>query len=430
MEFIKKIVVFVLTSEARAVLWRYRPKIVAITGSVGKTSAKDAVYAALSQALHVRKSEKSLNSDVGVPLTILGCETGWKDPWKWLMNILRGLFLIIYSSNYPRWLVLEVGADRPGDVVKIAHWLKPDIVIITSIPETPAHVEYFGSLEAVLREKRSLAEHLRPGGSLILNFDEERVRSFRQEFRGVALTYGMSDTSDFLASDEEIFYEDGMPTGMRFRVHRSGSSVPVHVHGALGIARVYAALAACAAAEAVGIDLVTAARGLSDYASTPGRMRLVPGHNGSLVIDDTYNSSPHAAFAALQTLGDIQKTGRKIAVLGDMLELGRFSADAHRKVGERAAQVADMLIVVGLRARGIAEGAQAAGMKGKHSIQYEMGESARAGETLAAELKKGDIILVKGSQGMRMEKIVKELMAEPTRAKEFLCRQDAEWEKR
>lgn len=430
MEVIKKAVVFVLTWEARAVLWRYRPQIVAITGSVGKTSAKDAVYAALSPELHVRKSEKSLNSDVGVPLTILGCETGWKDPWKWLMNIVRGLLLVIYSSNYPRWLILEVGADRPGDIVKIAHWLRPDIVIITSIPETPAHVEYFDSLDAVVREKRSLAEHLKPGGSLILNFDEERVRGFRQEFRGVALTYGLSDTSDFSASNEEISYEDGMPTGMRFRINRSGSSVPIVVRGALGIARVYAALAACAAAEAVGIDLVSAAKGLSDYAPTPGRMRLIPGHNGSLVIDDTYNSSPHAAFAALETLGDIQKTGRKIAVFGDMLELGRFSADAHRKVGERASRIADRLLVVGLRARGTAEGAQAAGMKEQNIIQYEMGESAHAGSQLAKELKKGDIVLVKGSQGIRMEKAVKELMAEPARAKEFLCRQDAEWEKR
>ena len=127
MNAFKRIITAILTWEARAVLERYHPKIIAVTGSVGKTTTKDAIFAALSPHVHVRKSEKSFNSDLGVPLAILGLESGWHDPLKWIANIFHGLSLILFENDYPRWLVLEVGADRPGDIRRIARWLRPDI---------------------------------------------------------------------------------------------------------------------------------------------------------------------------------------------------------------------------------------------------------------------------------------------------------------
>ena len=127
MQLIKKILVGILTIEARLILWRYRPKIIAVTGSVGKTTTKDAIYAAICASLHVRKNAKSYNGDIGVPLTILGCDNPWSDPFKWIAVYVTGLWRCIVPQTYPQWLVLEVGADRPGDIRSVARWLKPDI---------------------------------------------------------------------------------------------------------------------------------------------------------------------------------------------------------------------------------------------------------------------------------------------------------------
>lgn len=425
----KKIIVAILTLEARAVLARHKPKVVAVTGSVGKTTAKDAIFAALAAGgLYARKSEKSFNSEIGVPLTILGCENAWHNPLLWLWNIVRGLGVIM-SRSYPAWLVVEVGADRPGDIRRTASWLRPDIAVLTAVPEIPVHVEYFDSPAAVVREKRSLVDHLKPGGTLIFNGDDTVMR---ESLRGIggAVMYGFGTDNSFVATHYEVAYEDGMPSGVRFRVGHSGSSVPVSVAGALGNPRVYAALAALAVAEAAGLDIVSAAAGFSQWAPPPGRLRVLKGIKGSVIIDDTYNSSPAAALAALEALESVRTGGRHIAVLGDMLELGRFSSGAHRSVGERAAKAADMLVTVGFRSRLSAEAARDAGLRDEQVRQYEQGESQRAGKELEAELRAGDVVLVKGSQSMRMERTVEEIMAEPEKAGEFLVRQEGEWKMR
>src|SRR3989344_8120119 len=139
----KKIITYILKTESRLVLWKYKPKVVAITGSVGKTSTKDAVYAVLSKIAHIRKSEKSFNSEIGLPLTILGCPNGWNNPVIWLANVFKGLWLFLWPHKYPEWLVLEVGVGKQGDMRKTASWLKTDAVIITAIGETPVHIEFF-----------------------------------------------------------------------------------------------------------------------------------------------------------------------------------------------------------------------------------------------------------------------------------------------
>ena len=158
-------------------------------------------------------------------------------------------------------------------------------------------------------------------------------------------------------------------------------------------------------------------------------MRIIRGANGSTVIDDTYNSSPAAAFAALDTLKEVKvpEGGRRIAILGDMLELGKYSADAHRQLGARAADAADLLLTIGFRSRAVAEGALDAGLPESLIRQYEHSESRRAGQELREELREGDVVLVKGSQAMRMERAVEELMADPEQAADLLVRQEPEW---
>src|SRR4051812_26568792 len=130
MNFFKQLIVAVLTAEARLILSRHKPRVIAVSGSVGKTATKDAIYAALGAHLHVRKSEKSMNSEFGVPLTILGLHSGWRNPLKWIWILGNGLWIALTGKIYPKWLVLEIGADRPGDIRKIAKWVRPDIVVL------------------------------------------------------------------------------------------------------------------------------------------------------------------------------------------------------------------------------------------------------------------------------------------------------------
>ncbi len=429
MQMFKKIFVRILTWEARAVLARYKPNIISVTGSVGKTTTKDAIYAALAPELRVRKSQKSFNSEIGVPLTILGLDNAWHDPLKWFTNILRGALLLVRPQEYPKWLVLEVGADRPGDIRSIAAWLRPDIVVYTGVPEVPVHVEYFSSPAELFREKRSLAEYLKPGGTLILNGDDPHAGELVRDFRGASVTFGLDEDKDLSASHAEILYTDSAPVGMQFRANGEGVSLPIQVFGALGYPRVYAALAALCAAKAAGLDMVSASKNLVGWEPPPGRVRILRGLKGSIIIDDTYNSSPAAAYAALDILKEVKAT-RRIAILGDMLELGKYSADQHKKLGERAAVCADILITVGFRMRAAAEAALGAGMLDSNIFQYEMGEAVRAANELQDKLQSGDVVLVKGSQSMRLEKTVHELMAEPQNAPELLVRMDPEWQMR
>lgn len=415
-----------LTQEARWVLAKYHPQVVAITGSVGKTSAKEATFAALAKGAHIRKSEKSLNSEIGVPLAVLGLETGWSNPLKWLFILAEGLFAMT-DAAYPELLVLEVGADRPGDIRKIGSWLNPSVVVITGVPEVPVHVEYFGSPEAVADEKKHLARALREGGRLVLNGDDEHVLAMRSEFRAVCTLYGFDEGNDVRASHVQTVYDKEGPSGVRFRVNHSGSSVPFYVQGALGKTHVYPVLAACAVGLSLGRDLVAIGESLNTYTPAPGRMRLLPGRGGTTILDDTYNASPVAMHAALDALGDLKTDGRKIAVLGDMLELGKYSVEEHRKVGHQVAEIADLLVVVGLRARGIAQAAIEAGLPEARVRMYEQGEVEKVGEDLAQVLRTGDIVLAKGSQSMRMEKAVRLLLADSVEAKSVLARQDEAW---
>ena len=440
MEILKKFVVAIITLEARLVLWRYKPHIIAITGSVGKTTTKDAIYAALSNELYVRRSEKSFNSELGVPLTILGLENAWRNPLLWAVNLLRGVLLVARKTQYPTWLVLEVGADRPGDIRRIASWLRPDIAVITGVPEIPVHVEFFRTPLELAHEKRALAEYVKQGGKLVLNGDDSRMLALCAEYKAMTVSYGFGNWNHCYATRQGIVYEKRRPIGLRFRLNnrglpaatsaaQTGSSLPVSIFGSLGRARTYAALAAFAVAEAVGVDNVSVARSLAAWTPPPGRMRILRGVNNSTIIDDTYNSSPAAALSALDTLKEIkvQPGGQRIAVLGDMLELGRYTTEAHRNVGARAALCADQLITVGFRARATGEAALDAGMLDTNVREYEQNESRRAGQELAKELREGDIVLVKGSQSMRMERTVEELMADPEKAVDLLVRQEPEW---
>lgn len=429
----KKIIAYVLQLESRLIIWKYKPKIVAITGSVGKTSTKDAVYAVISGTVHVRKSEKSYNSEIGLPLTILGVPNGWNNPLTWLKNILKGLWLFLAPHNYPKWLVLEVGVGKPGDMRRTASWLETDAVIITAIGATPAHIEFFDSRESLIREKNELITTLKKDGVLILNADDKDVLAMKIKNKRQTVTYGFGIESDILGSSDNIFYDDeGVPRGVIFRVDIEGKSLPVVIMGVFGRNHVYASLGALALASILKFNMIDATDLLKSYDVSPGRMRLLAGINETLIIDDSYNSSPIACESALKTLAEVKSTGRKIAILGDMLELGRHTEEAHANIGKIAREnlsgTKDVLVVVGLRAKAFKEGALHAGMEEKNI--YEFLDSDETAKFVKSFIQKGDLVLIKGSQGMRMERIVEAILSDVKNKNKLLVRQDDEWQRK
>lgn len=423
----KNIVVYLLTLEAKGVLKKYHPHIIAITGNVGKTSTKDAIYTVLCEHVHARKSEKSFNSEIGVPLTVLGLPNAWSNPLLWFKNLVDGLLLLVFKQEYPDWLVLEVGADRPGDIEKVSKWLAPEIVVLTRFPDVPVHVEFFSSPEEVIKEKQFLAQALKKGGTLIINADDERMQHIQAE-HGTTLKYGFGPMASIHGAGERVSYEYGKPVGMHMKIEHDGKSTPIELKGVLGRHHLYPLLAAFSVSVAMQFDPVVVGKELSQHATPPGRMKLLRGKNGSTIIDDTYNASPIAMEEALTALSLVQTKGKKIAALGDMLELGQYTKAMHEEAGMHTARVVDHVYTVGVRARALATAALEAGMK-KEQVMM-LNDAGTLGELLSSLVQDGDMVLVKGSQSMRMERTVEALLEDPSKKKELLVRQDDEWEKK
>lgn len=426
--FCKSIVVAILTWEAKWLLKRHKPTIIGITGNVGKTTTKDAVYAAIKNSVSARKSEKSFNSEIGVPITVLGLQNAWGNPFLWIRNIIDGLFVAAFSKEYPAVLVLEMGIDRPGDMERLTRWIKPDIVVLTRLPSVPVHVEYFDTPEAVITEKMKLVSALKTDGTFIYNHDDMLIQQQLPDVLQRSLGFSRYIESDYVASGDKVVYSDDVPVGMECVITHAEESYPLQIPGTVGTQHAYACAAAVAVADVIGISLEEAVMSLRDLRTPNGRARLIPGIKSTMIIDDTYNASPTAGELALQTLSEMKHAKRKIAVLGDMLELGRFSSDEHERLGGLAARSADMLLTVGVRARKIAEGALEMGMPEENILQYD--DAAQAGRELQTLLQFGDVVLIKASQGIRAERIVEEIMAHPDSAGELLVRQDDEWVKR
>ena len=422
----KKIISYILKIESRLVLWKYKPKIVAVTGSVGKTSTKDALYAVLSGVTYVRKSEKSFNSEIGLPLTILGCPNGWSNPYVWLQNVLKGLWLFIWPHKYPTWLVLEVGVGKAGDMKKTASWIKTDAVVMTAIGEMPVHIEFFNSRKHLIEEKSDLIKTLHKDGLLVLNNDDEAIMGMKTKTKNRVITYGFGEDADIRGSADAVLYDEtSEPMGIIFRVDENGTSFPVIIEGVFSRNNIYSSLATLAFASGIKMNMLNAASALKNYEVPPGRMRLLKGINNSILIDDTYNSSPAACETGLKTLSEIKTKGKKIAVLGDMLELGKHTKEAHENIGKIAKEYAEILLLVGPRSESIKLGAIEAGMN-EQSIFY-FSNSREAGDFLKTFIKDGDLVFIKGSQGMRMERVTEKVMLDVENKEKLLVRQDKEW---
>lgn len=391
-KFILKIITWKLKIISKLFLARYKPKIIGITGSVGKSSTKEAIYTVLGAEFNVRRSRGSYNNEIGVPLTIIGEESPGANIISWIVLFFRALKNLIYDKDYPRILILEMGVDKPADFDYLLGFIKPKIAVITAI--TPAHLEAMKSEEEIFSEKSKLALALPRTGTAILNFDDERLRRLGLSLSSRVLFYGLNDQAQLSATEikDEV-------QGAIFNLNYAGSVVPARINS-LGRGQIYAALAACAAAVTLKMDLIAASKELLNIKPLKGRLRVFKGQNETTLIDDSYNSNPASAQTALHTAKIFKQNGnyqRLVLVLGEMLELGSISRRAHLNLGREARKNADLIIAVGSEARNI-------------STNLWFRDSEALSKKILSLVKPGDLILIKGSQGVRMEKVSRALL--------------------
>lgn len=420
---------FILKHLARLTLIRYRPRVVGVTGSVGKTSTKQAILSVLATRYRVRVSSKNFNNEIGLPLAIIGArDSGYRNPFTWL-KIFGGALkqLIVRAANYPQILILELGVDHPGDMDYLLSIVRPEVGVLTAVAET--HLEFFGTLEAVAREKGKLILGLASNGLAVLNLEDERIRVLMDKTAARVVTFGFSQTADVWAEQVQLSRDaSGSVRGLSFKLHYGGSVTPIFLSGVLGQHQVNVALAAAAVAFGLEFNSVEVAEALRRFQFPTGRMKLLTGFNQIQLIDDTYNSSPLALKAALKTLSvfPVSTGSRRWAVLGDMLELGTNTENLHAACGRLVAELnLDYLVTIGETSRAMGLGALERGLAADRYQHFTAAEEAAV--YLKQALVSHDVVLIKGSQGVRLERVVKALMAEPNRAQELLVRQSKPW---
>lgn len=407
---LQKIVAFL----ARHTIKKFAPVVIAVTGSVGKTSSKEAICAVLKDFKRVRKSSANFNNELGVPLTILGAWSSLRKPallfWCWVCVV--SLFQLIFGSRkkYPEVLVLEYGADSPGDIQALVDIAKPTIGVISSIGAIPVHVENYPlGIESVVKEKSKIISSLGTSDVAILNNDDPQTSRLASKTRAKVIMFGFLESSHIqLSQVHHVVHEENIE-GISCKISVGGSTIPLMIQDAFSISHLYAAACGVSVGQVMGINGVEAVQAITKY-YTPlsGRSVLVRGIKNTHIIDESYNSSPIAVETALGTLRGV-KGFRRIGILGDMLELGDFAIRAHEAIGALVPESLDVLITVGLRAKFIAQEAQKRGMK--KDVVHICETAQQAGKIVQELIKEGDLILIKGSRKIGLDAIVEEVRA-------------------
>jgi UDP-N-acetylmuramoyl-tripeptide--D-alanyl-D-alanine ligase len=357
-----------------AAYWRSKHPVrtIGITGSVGKTTTKELTAALLSEKYKVLKNPGNQNNEIGLPLSILGLE------------------------DDHQYAVLEMGFYVPGEIRTLCEIAEPQVGVVTNVGTV--HAERAGSQEIIARGKAELVESLpaAPEGIAILNHDDPWVKKMADKTKASVFYYGIHQKADLRAAD---IISHGL-NGLSLNLQYQGEQHQVH-SPLMGNFSAYTILRAVAVAlnEGIGWEIIEAGLAAKQIDL---RMRQFSLSNGAIVLDDTYNASPESTIAALELLSKLE--GRKIAILGDMLELGPYEKSGHTEVGQYAAKIADLLILVGERSKTIAESALEAGFPGTNISWFPKAKDA---STIAHQtIQGGDVVLIKGSNSMHMDQII------------------------
>jgi UDP-N-acetylmuramoyl-tripeptide--D-alanyl-D-alanine ligase len=334
------------------------------------------------------------------------------------MILLRCYRKAFFAKKFPEKVILEMGADAPGDIKYLSRLFRPEKGVIICV--LPVHMSSFKNIEAVATEKKSLAQNIRKNGRVFLNIDDPRVADTFVPANVKKVTFGTKPGADFRAVDIKSDL-----TGLSFRLIEGKSEINFKIR-LYGEQLIYSILAAIAVARSEHISYSKIKSILKEMHPVRGRMNVIEGIKSSLIIDDSYNANPTSVTKALDFLGS--QNGRRIALLGNMNELGQYEREGHERVGEAVAKKADILLTVGdVASRHIVAGAISGGLKKQFIHSFD--DASKAGEYLAGELKKGDVVLVKGSQNkVRLERAIEHFMAHPEDKNKILVRQSAFWQ--
>jgi UDP-N-acetylmuramoyl-tripeptide--D-alanyl-D-alanine ligase len=351
--------------------------VVALAGSNGKTTTKEMISACLETTFPILKTVGNLNNLIGLPLTLLNL------------------------TEKERMVVLEMGMNVPGEIRRLTEIAEPDVGLITNIQR--AHLEGMGSLERIKEEEGALFRKMRRDGSIIVNQDDPRVVDLGEEFPGQKITVGVERTADVMAKGIRLKGREGTSFILILDGEETEVSLPL-----LGRHLVYNALSAIATASLFGIEKEKTIEALEQFRPFPMRMEVLSLGKGIALINDSYNANPDSMEMALQTLSEAKGEGRAIAVLGDMLELGEFAVEAHRQIGKKAAELSiDLLLTLGDESPAVVESAIREGLELERARVVE--SHSEAASIVRAFVREGDWVLVKGSRGMAMEKVVEGL---------------------
>ncbi|TSC93956.1 MAG: UDP-N-acetylmuramoyl-tripeptide--D-alanyl-D-alanine ligase [Candidatus Berkelbacteria bacterium Athens1014_28] len=416
---ILKIIESYLQFLARWKVRRAKPKIVAISGSYGKTLTKEAVFLVLSKKFgkDVGKNWGNMNSTLGLPLAILGLKN-YTFGAGFLLDLIKAKWGFFFHK-LPKILVLELGIDKPGEMGRLLKIVTPNIAVITGISET--HLEGFMNIDGVKKEKELLLHALPKDGIAIISADDENSKNFEIS-EGVKIIF-VGKSGDISYSNLEVSI-----SGTTFDLKIGGQIIQINSK-LLGRHQIQALLIASAVAKELGVEIEKIKSALEEIMPEKGRMNPLKIKNGIVIIDDSYNSNPKSAEEALSTLSKIKYSGRKVAVLGNMNELGSYEKEGHLRVGRVAGKIVDLLIAVGDNAQFIARGAKESENLKNQIVTFKTTDEAI--REIKNYLHPTDLVLVKGSQNrVRLEKLIKYLIDDDKFAEKVLVRQERKWENR
>ncbi len=399
-----KILEKILGIMSRTILWRYKTCVVAITGSVGKTTSKDVIVHILEKHKKIYYTKNNYNNEIGVPLTVLGIDEHIDSVFVMFQVIFVWIKKIIYCQ-YPEVIIVEFGIDRVGDMDYLTKIAPPDIAILTAI--SYAHSEFFKDIDEIKAEKQKIITNLKRDGIAVINYDDENVRSVMGKAKAKIITYGTNKEADFIASDTEICFYRCHETGISFKLNYKEKIIPVRLDNIIAKHFIYAILSGIVVADILDINVIDVIKDIHNFQSSKGRMRLLKSNENILIIDDTYNASPKSMRSAIKTLKEIPGK-KKVVVLGDMRELGSISNEEHIKIANQLNGI-NVVFLVGDEMELLYDKLKKDDLIVRH---YKL--STDAIDSVANYINNNniDVVLIKGSRGIHMEYIVKELVSD------------------
>lgn len=413
---ILKLIYRILAGYARNVIKEHKPFVIAITGSVGKTSTKEAVFKVLYDHFgsEVRKNEGNLNAEIGIPLTILGYSDA-PSKFSWPFFLIKAYFRS-KKKDYPKYLILEMGIEHKGDMEYFGTIVRLDIAIVTGA--SSAHLSNFKDRNEYQQEKLKVREILKENGKLILNIDDDFLAENASKD---SITLAIKNKkAEVLATGIKV-----TPSGTEYRIEKLGQKIAIK-SPSLGRQTVYTGLVAFLVGQIFEIQSLKIKKSLESIKPLAGRMNLLLGQKEVLIIDDTYNSNPTSVKEALNVLAEIEyNKGRKVAILGNMNELGAYEEESHREIGAYAYNKCDLAVFVGKNAllmqKAYGDESRSLSFPSRREVTSEIDQI----------VKPNDLVLIKASQnGNYFEEIVKNLLKDKSQAESLLVRQSKSWLKK